>query len=395
MAVKGTQMRTDIHRPSVIKPEEYEFVAFDYIKIGESGNILADCAYLQEQRRTKAEHMARTGGKYSTHEHGGNCMVCGSVNAIYTATFYHQPSNSYVRVGSDCTDKMYAAGEAGIEVGFNLFRRNIQNALEAQAGKKKAAAILEQAGLTAAWEIYIAEYDTLPGIERKLADDQCRGCGYIVATVGNPDMLCSDCRASNIQPRIWKDIYREELTIRDIVGKLVKYGSISDNATDYLGKLLTRIADRPTLEQKKAEERSAAADCPTGRVQITGIVLALKTQDGFRGSETKILVQADSGFKVWGSRFACVDKGDRVTFTATVTPSKDDTKFGFFKRPSKASIIWPEGADNDLITCPTCEGNSTGCGMCGGRHKVTKGDARRAGLSTEYSASVLTGMGTV
>jgi hypothetical protein len=28
-----------------------------------------------------------------------------------------------------------------------------------------------------------------------------------------------------------------------------------------------------------------------------------------------------------------------VTFTAMVEPSKDDNKFGFFKRPTKAMVI--------------------------------------------------------
>ncbi len=36
---------------------------------------------------------------------------------------------------------------------------------------------------------------------------------------------------------------------------------------------------------------------------------------------------------------ACADKGDVVTFTATLSRSDKDPKFGFFKRPSKASFV--------------------------------------------------------
>ena len=32
-------------------------------------------------------------------------------------------------------------------------------------------------------------------------------------------------------------------------------------------------------------------------------------------------------------------KGDIITFTATVEPSQDDPKFGFFKRPAKGSFL--------------------------------------------------------
>jgi hypothetical protein len=31
-------------------------------------------------------------------------------------------------------------------------------------------------------------------------------------------------------------------------------------------------------------------------------------------------------------------KGKRVSFVAAVEPSKDDQKFGFFKRPTKAKL---------------------------------------------------------
>jgi hypothetical protein len=31
-------------------------------------------------------------------------------------------------------------------------------------------------------------------------------------------------------------------------------------------------------------------------------------------------------------------KGKRISFTAAITPSKDDQKFGFFKRPTKAKL---------------------------------------------------------
>jgi len=55
-------------------------------------------------------------------------------------------------------------------------------------------------------------------------------------------------------------------------------------------------------------------------------------------------VKDNNGFVVWGSipsidgRVANCAKGDTITFSATVTPSDKDPKFGFFKRPTKATL---------------------------------------------------------
>ena len=292
--------RTDEHRPSVINPDEYEFVAFDHIKIEHFG----DCIYIRDQRRTIADHMKRTGGTWSKHEHGGNCGVCGNANAIYTSLFYHAPSNSYVRVGENCANKLdMSAGD------WNAFRRSVHNALEALAGKKKAAALLTVEGLEECWTI------------------------YATAREG-----------------------REEQIISDIVSKLVKYGQLSEKQMTFLRKLLRDIATRAERDAQRRAEEASAAPCPTGRVKITGTVLAVKVVEGDFGNTTKILVRDDSGFKVWGTRpairgplvqesygtrktYICVEKGDRLSFFAAVEPSNDNPKFGFYRRPTKAVAL--------------------------------------------------------
>lgn len=110
-------MRTDIHRPSAINPAEYEYVGPEHIKIEGFG----DCAYVLEMRRRIQEHMTRTGGTYAHVETTGNCQVCGSVNMIYSVLFYHRPSNTYIRTGQDCADKL--------DMGYN---RNEVNLLSLQ-----------------------------------------------------------------------------------------------------------------------------------------------------------------------------------------------------------------------------------------------------------------------
>lgn len=104
-------------------------------------------------------------------------------------------------------------------------------------------------------------------------------------------------------------------------------------------------ARKAALEAARQAERDAAEDVPTGREVITGEIVGLKeVADNFSYTERYILkmtVKDDRGFKVYGTMPASLDaaRGDRVTFTATVEPSNDDAKFGWFKRATKASKI--------------------------------------------------------
>ena len=284
--------RTDIHRPSEIVPDDYEFVACEHLKIQGFG----DCEYVLAMRKLIEAHMIRTGGNYSNHEHGGNCHVCGSPNLIYSILYYHAPTNSYIRVGEDCAQKLDMGGTKEM----SRFRAAVRDALEAQAGKKKAVATLEAAGLTHAWEIYT-----------------------------EPDAVVRQG---------WK---YEETTIIDIVDKLVRFGSISEKQTAFLAKLLDKIPQRAAIAAQRAAETAAAAPCPIGRVTVVGEILTVREQDSNFGMGYKMLVRADSGFKVWVTCPGGYERkrGERVSFNCALTPSNDDPKFGFGKRPTKFEVL--------------------------------------------------------
>ncbi len=298
----ATMMRNDAHRPSTINPEDYEYVAQECMRIEGIG----DASFLMAERELLRAHMARTGGTYSGHQHGGNCMVCGSVNAVYTVLFYHGKTNSYVRMGTDCAAKC-DMGDPNL---FDAFRKGVKDARELQKGKNKAKALLSDRGLDRAWDMY-----------------------------------------DHISFQDIPESGQEESTIENIVGKLVKYGSISDKQFDYLGTLLTRIDTRAEREAKRKAEDEAAKPCPTGRIEVTGTVLTTKYQESVYGETLKMLVKADDGWKVWGTVPSILEiftdgdiqrglqHGDRVRFKAQVTPSDTDTKFGFFKRPTQAEVI--------------------------------------------------------
>lgn len=280
-------MRTDVHSPSNIIPSDYEYVAVWTMNIQGIGDSL----FMLRERELVHAHMERTNGTYAHVETSGSCQVCGNVQAIFLALFHHAKTNTYVRVGFDCTRKLEMSGDFAA---FNQFRRNVSDAREAQAGKRKAIAILGDLSLLEAWEIYTAE------------------------TVSNQ---------------------YEERTITDIIGKLVKYGNISEKASAFVKSLLNRIADRPLIEAQRQAEKDAALPVPTGRVELIGEVVGMKTVEcqaySYYGptEQTKLIIRLENGSKVYGNRFANLERGDKVHFVATVEASKDDTKFGFYKRP--------------------------------------------------------------
>jgi hypothetical protein len=289
-------MRNDIHSPKNLVPADYEYVAQEIVPgagiFGGYDPMMGDIQ--RANREIIRAHMARTGGTYSGHDHAGNCGVCGSPNAIYTVLFYHAKTNTYVRTGQDCAETIDARAANGMD----KLRDEVKRGREAVAGKNKAKAVLAEAGLTAAWDIY-ATPAFYPG----------------------------------------GDVYREPVIITDIVGKLVKYGSVSDRQLDFLRKLVAEFADKPAREAERAAKRAAEAEaaepCPTGRLEVTGTILSVRVDDTMYGPVTKMLVKAAAGFKLWGTMPAGChgDKGDTVTFKATIEPSRDDPKFGFFKRP--------------------------------------------------------------
>lgn len=312
--------RTDIHRPSEINPEDYQYVCVQYLW-SRADPELGEAEFNKAEWEVFVAHKAKTGGKFAQIEHGGTCFCCGAT-ARFVARYYHPKTNAYIDLGERCAFKL----DEGETDAFKTLRRSIKNARESIAGKRKAKIIFEEAGLTKAWELY----------------------------------------ETNRYPEV-----REERIIVDIVGKVVRYGNASENSLKLVTKLLNYIQNKDQIEAerraKREAEKAAAAPCPSGRVKVTGTILTVKVKEHNFGRDLKVLVKDVSGFTVWGnlpkdlnSLIEWVDdrstdekyprlinKEVKVEFVATITQSKDDTKFGFFKRPSKAKIIQDGQAEQE------------------------------------------------
>ena len=142
-------------------------------------------------------------------------------------------------------------------------------------------------------------------------------------------------------------------------GKPMRYVTVSHCPQDICEAIHDKlVGDLIRLQKYQQEQRDAqraerdaaheaGEDAPEGRVVITGTVLAFKRQESMYGDVLKMLVQDDLGFRVWGSvpvSLEDAERESRITFTATVTASDKDAKFGFFKRPAKAAVLDLEAA---------------------------------------------------
>ncbi len=138
-------MRNDCHKPSALESADYVYVA-SKCKVEGLGDALCNA----EDMKKLHQHMASTGGTWAKSESGGSCHVCGSVHLIYPLFFWHQPSNTYIRMGKDCAEFLDRGGH-------EFFVEKAKNALLRDKGKAKAKAILgtiEGVDHEFAWSIY-------------------------------------------------------------------------------------------------------------------------------------------------------------------------------------------------------------------------------------------------
>lgn len=221
--------------------------------------------------------------------------------------------------------------------------------MRTRPGKQKAQALLSDRNLSQAWTVYTQFEDEHDGFYI-YTDDRTgysrREYNYVpVGYTKNEKGVIVNLDGSFLTGEQNDAFYRavdeydrthkQERILVDVVAKLVQYGSISEAQFGLVEKMLFQINHRSEIEAQHKAEAEAAAPCPSGRIEIAGLILSTKEEDGPYGRTTKMLVQADSGYKVFGNRpsKSNAGRGQRIRFTATVTVSAKDSKFGYFSRP--------------------------------------------------------------
>lgn len=275
--------RTDVHSPSNLITEDYIFLgAIDFHRDGSTERI-ATLARIREAH----------GSKWSrVHGASDQCNHCGA-HLRYAAIMLHEPTGTLMFVGETCLDNRF--GRATSE--FHALRKQAELDRTVQH-------------INAEREAWIAKYPEVHA--------------YLEAN-----------RESN-------SFYH------DLLRKIDKYGGLTPNQTAAVERGMVRDAEAKA--RRDAEVTKTRGPVPTGRIEITGTVLSTKWVQGFAYNQStlKMLVELENGSKVWGTvpsrNENDIERGVKVTFTATVEASKDDASFGFFKRPTVATITTSEEA---------------------------------------------------
>ena len=144
-----------------------------------------------------------------------------------------------------------------------------------------------------------------------------------------------------VHPELWVAMEAAEAGfLFSLADQVTRNGTLSEKQIDAAERAVERDAEWAAKQAVWDAEKAAADDAPTGRVEVEGEVVSTKWTEG-RFPAHKMMVKADTGFRVWVTVPAQIDldKGDRVRFTATLEQSDDDPTFAFGQRPAKAQII--------------------------------------------------------
>ncbi len=292
--------RTDVHSPSNLVTEDYDFLG-----CGDYGT--ADEPGYSPLREPYAQKLLSEGWRFASVDNdGGGCQHCGA-RLRYFAILLHTPSKTFLRVGEQCLDNRFALASTE----FHKLRK----AAKLNRERRVLAEVREEFARDNA--------DVVDFLTRKITECEAR-FGFIP----EPDY------DTHLNLRFW-EFYLS------LYARLTRTGLLTEAQVAALRKSAVKDAER---EAKRAEERKDAEPVPvtTEKVVVTGQVIKTDWQSNAYGGRAVFTVKDDRGFVLWGTQPSALseaEKGDRVTFTATVERSERDEFFGFFKRPTKTAII--------------------------------------------------------
>jgi len=307
-----TSTRTDIHKPSLADPADYRFMAAFYQGSSE--------AMMRSYKHDMVEYEAAL-DNYETfkgnHDAKTTCDHCGAAFA-HGALFLHTPTQELVHIGHIC-----ATNTIGLPSKAVAARKRAERAA-AEANERR-----KQQEATQGWRD--SNSDIVDFLNLVAADE------VTYRETGK---------------RIFSNPF-----LSDMIHSLNRYGSLTERQAAATRKFFASRERFIQNQERNATEAAAiTAEFPAGRQTVTGEVVSTKMQDSIYGSTLKMLVKLADGNKLWGTvpsslEDACYDqatgetsdlRGATVTFTATFEVSRDDEHFGFFKRPTKASVASAE-----------------------------------------------------
>lgn len=104
-----------------------------------------------------------------------------------------------------------------------------------------------------------------------------------------------------------------------------------------------REAKWQKIQAEREAEYAALSEIPVtdDRIEIKGTVQKVYSKETKWGNTYRAFILDDRGYKLNGAepKSANWHEGDRVSFYATVSPSNNDPKFGFYSRPTKVEVL--------------------------------------------------------
>lgn len=296
--------RTDLAAPSVIDPAAFTFVAGCYFgNPGEEfdavlGDWMAEMdvsgEYNWESKRAGVRERYPMLNPEGNFARKGTCDHCGA--RFDWGGVYQHTSGGHIVVGNICAEGTLSAPSR-----HDLDVRRLKSRIAAAKETAKMAAKARAEAVAGGYEwLYVGTHDNAT-----LADIARKGLAWGGLTVGQVGLVK---RLHDGTPAEWE------------VKKAAKAAA-------------------------RAAEDEAAEPVPvtTERLDLEGEILTIKEQEGYMPGQTvlKMLVKTTRGFKLWGSvpRDLKAERGVRVKFSAKVERSPDDSKFGFFSRPTKAQVV--------------------------------------------------------
>lgn len=285
--------RTDIHAEKSLRPEDYEVQEYLYTKLPEFNGISDGYSELVIEFRADMERINALLRDKGAMIHGGwsQCDHCGA-HYHHGVLLHHPSTDTYITIGWQCADQRFSLGN----IAFQRKRMDkVMKAIRARRGRFSKLRLFVEA---------------------------------------HPEV------------RLMSQFRNVEF-FHSLRTQLMSRLTLSDKQLDCIPAAIERQKKWAAERIERDARMPEATPVVEGRIEIAGEVLSAKLQDSDYGSQYKWLVIDDRGFKVWGTIPSCIFdenvtlrdlRGKRVSFTAAVTKSDRDESFGFYKRPTNATL---------------------------------------------------------
>lgn len=269
-------IRTDIHRPSAIQPENYTYI--------DSMDTEWGLGPADKGPGGLYETIERAENSTADHSDSINrCDHCGA-HLRYICFWEHIPSGEVITTGETCAHETM----------------DVPNRLILDQKRLRETAAARRAAIREREEVRVRREETA-----KLYPQAAE---------------------------ILDDYQGENYFIQDVARRYGKNGYLSKAQADRVVEVFEKD------QQPKVEE--VKNPVPTGKVRVEGEVVSIKLQENDFGSRLVMVVKGDGWavWGTVPSKIDDVVRGDKVAFNATVTASDRDESFGFYKRPTKPEI---------------------------------------------------------